>query len=156
MTYDNIKQDVLALGFSEDLEDEGAFLLALNRAQSLLASEFPKRKTLLLARTHKTPERTFVSATGETICLKEGESVAFLYHLSDGEILFSEESLPLESGSGSFVYTARGDGSFSLLGDAEMFAIAIYEKDTPLALCEVALPFVEYDLTKYDNTAKMY
>ncbi len=154
MTYDNIKQDVLALGFTDDLEDEKQFLLALNRAQSLLASEFPKKKTLVLARSNAQPKMTYDNAFGNQISLHKGEKIAFLYRLFDGAILFGDTPLPLQSGAGSFRYVAESDGAFSLEGDAEMYAISLYDADIPLALCEVNLPYVEYEIAKYDSGAR--
>ena len=151
MTYDNIKQDVLSLGFTDTLEDEGQFLLALNRAQSLLASEFPKKKTLLLSRTYRKPKATFPDAFTETIALRAGESVAFLYRLFDGAVCFCNKVLPLTEGAGTYKFTAERDGILTAEGDAEMFAIAVYDDGTPLALCEVDLPYVEYEIGKYDR-----
>ena len=154
MTYDNLKEDILALGFSETVEDESRFLLAENRALCLLASEFPKEKTLLLSRTYLKPKATLDTLYGKSLSLKKGERVAFLYHRFDGDILFSGKRLPLAYGVGSYLFVANTDGVLSLEGEAEMYAISHYEINTPEHLCEVNLPFVEYDISKYEPKAR--
>ena len=151
MTYDNIKHDVLSLGFTDTLEDEGQFLLALNRAQNLLANEFPKKKTLLLSRAYRKPKATFTDALTQKISLKIGEGIAFLYRLSDGAVCFGNKVLPLTEGAGTYKFIAERDGIFTLEGDATMFAIAIYDEGTPLSLCEVDLPYAEYEIGRYDR-----
>lgn len=155
MTYDNIKKDVLSLGFTDDLEDEGYFLLALNRAMRFLASEFPKKKTLCLARIYEAPKKTFDTSYNVTISLQKGECATFLYHRFDGAILFAQRELPLVEGSGTYTYQAKEDGEFHLTGDARMYAISIYKPDTAPSLCEANLPFVEYDISKYDTQASV-
>ena len=155
MTYDNIKEEVLALGFVEDFEDEGRFLLALNRASNLLASEFPKRKTLLLSHQYVPPKRGTESVGGEGLSLMRGEIVSFLYRRLDGAVGFGEKTLPLPSGAGTYTYTAETDGILTLQGDAEVYAVAVYPEGTPLSLCEVNLPYTEYDISLYAPMARM-
>lgn len=155
MTYDNIKEEVLALGFVEDFEDEGRFLLALNRASNLLASEFPKRKTLLLSHQYVPPKQGTEYVGGEGLSLMRGEIVSFLYRRLDGAVGFDEKTLPLPSGTGTYTYTAETDGILTLQGDAEVYAVAVYPEGTPLSLCEVNLPYTEYDISLYAPMARM-
>ena len=154
LTYENIKQDVLSLGFTETLEDETHFVLALNRAQSLLATEFPKTKTLLLARAYQKPIAVYDTLYGNTVSLKKGERIAFLYYLFDGAIFFGERKLPLTEGRGSYCYVAEEEGVLNTEGDAQLYAIAVYKEDTPLTLCEVNLPYAEYDISRYDRDVR--
>ena len=155
MTYDNIKEDVLALGFTETIEDESTFILALNRALNLLSTEFPKVKTLLLTRTYVKPKETYDSAYDKVISLKKGEKAAFLYHRYDGAIFFERRKLPLSYGTGTHLFTAEEDGTFTIEGDGEMFAISIYDSGVPEHMCEVNLPYVEYEILKYDTSARV-
>ena len=154
MTYDNIKEDILALGFCESIENESRFLLAINRALRLLATDFPKEKTLLLSHSYAKPSASHESLTESSLPMKRGERVAFLYHRLDGEIFFENRALPLSYGTGSYLYTAITDGALRTEGDAKIYAISLYERDTPEHLCEVNLPYTEYEISRYEPKAR--
>lgn len=48
MTYNQLKNDVAALGFERTVEDEEAFVLAANRALELLFTDRPRERTVTL------------------------------------------------------------------------------------------------------------
>ncbi len=149
LTYENLKNEVLSLGFMETLENEGHLLLMANRALSLIRSDFPHTETLCLYRHYRAPLRAYTNATEEKVTVFCGEIVAFAYRLRDGAILFDGVPLTLSATSGTHTVCAERDGEFSVSGDGEMFAIAVYSPDTPLSLCEINLPFVRYPLGDY-------
>lgn len=152
MTYKELKDEVLALGFVDTLESEKLLMLAANRALRLLANDFPRAETLCLYRESQTPIRTKDLLDSQGISLCAGECVAFCYRVLDGEVRFGEKPLPLEK-SGVYRFRASCDGVLMPVGDAEVFALAVYGEGVPLVYCESALPFVCYDIDAYATDA---
>lgn len=152
MTYEELKSDVLALGFVDTLESENHLLLAANRALHLIANDFPTQKSLCLHREYCKPIRTLKRVGRDGVFACRNERLAFCYRLSDGEIRFGVQRLTLpESGVHRFV--ASADGVLSTHGGAEIFELCIYGEDAALTGCECALPFVCYEVDDYASDA---
>lgn len=152
MTYEELKSEVLALGFVDTLENENHLLLATNRALSLLANDFPESESLCLYREYHAPLRTFKCVGAEGIHLYCGERAAFCYRLTDGEVRFGGETLALGS-CGIFRLQADKDGTLLPIGDAELYELAVYGEDVALSRCECTLPFVSYAVDEYTEDA---
>lgn len=148
MTYQELKDEVLALGFLDTLENEGHLLLAANRALRLMANDFPRTEALCLYRQYHAPLRTKDCVDQSGILLREGEAAAFCYRVLDGEVRLGNEVLPLGKG-GIYRVRASSDAMLVPIGDAEVFHLAVYSESVALALCESSLPFVCYDVDDY-------
>ena len=152
MTYEELKNEVLALGFLDTLEKEEHLLLAANRALRLMANDCPRTDSLCLYREYRTPLRTKASVTGEGVVIRAGEGAAFCYRCLDGEIRLGGEPLALST-SGIYRVRPEKDALLLPLGDAVIFSLAIYSESVPLAYCESDLPFVAYDIDTYVDDA---
>ena len=152
MTYQELKNEVLALGFLDTLENEEHLLFAANRALRLMANDFSREGSLALYREYRAPLRSEECVGADGVAIREGEGVAFCYRLCDGEVRFGKEAIPL-SESGIYRMRASCDALLMPVGDAVVFQLCVYAPDVPLALCESALPFVSYPIDKYTADA---
>lgn len=95
MTYKELYEDVLALGFESEAENEDRLILAARRALNMIFTERPLYKTLEIYQNEKTPLMTlpdFTHKGGEAICIDfSAKAYSFMTH-GTGSFKITDES----------------------------------------------------------------
>lgn len=137
MTYNQLKEDVTALGFESDIENEEQLLLATNRALRLIYTERPREARARLS------------------CLSLGEHLlhAELYHMGGESI-----SVRLSGKAYSFRVSGRGEytlqdknGSYTTEFDSECQTMKGYITGEGQLTFEGEFAYSVYDLCCYDE-----
>lgn len=157
MTYNDLKTEVAALGFDEDIENDEALLKATRRALNFMFTERPIYKSLVIHQLSKTPVSTFErimhnGGATDSVLLNGIRSYSFKtsgigkYSIKDaaGEHEFDFSGTAHHRG---FVH---GDGEIKFFGDYAfcVYDVALFDELFGPGIDDIPLhgEFTEYDV----------
>lgn len=157
MTYNDLKTEVAALGFDEDIENDEALLRATRRALNFIFTERPIYKSLVIHQLSKAPVCTFdeivhKGGAADSILLNGIRSYSFKtsgigrYSVRDGA---GEAEFDF-SGTAHHRGFVHGDGEIRFLGDYAfcVYDVALFDELFGPGLDDIPMhgEFTEYDI----------
>lgn len=146
MTLRELCDEVYALGFENDGEPDGSFVLAANRGLMQIATEIPESKTGLIVATGYTPVTVCdtLTYTGESITYTvHGKSLAFIAN-GEGECIINENGAKRRIAFCGNCYAVRayvnGAAEITFVGNKPYTVAALTVYDTRFGEDEKNIP----------------